>query len=69
MVPNKPQKRWVAKASLQLEVEEVYSPPSSPGWVLLDLQSNVKPVWNCGAKKRRPLKLTAGSITRPTHRL
>lgn len=32
------------KASLQLEVEEDYSPPSSPGCILLDLQSDKKSV-------------------------
>lgn len=32
------------KASLQLAVEEDYSPPSSPGCILLDFQSNKKSI-------------------------
>ncbi|KAK4819519.1 hypothetical protein QYF61_005870 [Mycteria americana] len=32
------------KASLQLEVEEDYSPSSSPGCILLDLQSDKKSI-------------------------
>jgi len=32
------------KASLQPELEEGYLPPSSPGCILLDLQSHKKPM-------------------------
>lgn len=61
---RKAPERVGCKASLQLEVEEDYSPPPSPGCILLDLCPTRNPyrtaVW------RRPLKLTTRSIIQPS---
>lgn len=59
--------RMACKASLQLEVEEDCSPPSSPGWPLLDLCPTRNPYRT--AVQRRPLKLTTRSVIQPIQQL